>query len=47
MPFIGGDGGPTVGADGTVYVASGSTITAIAPDGSIRWTFTDPATVRA
>ncbi len=28
--------------DGTVYVASGSTITAIAPDGSIRWAFTDP-----
>ena len=30
VPFIGGDGGPTVGADGTVYVASGSTITATA-----------------
>ena len=42
VPFVGGDGGPTVGADGTVYVASGSTITAIAPDGSIRWAFTDP-----
>ena len=38
----GGDGGPTVGQDGTVYVAGGSTITAIAPDGSIRWRYTDP-----
>jgi outer membrane protein assembly factor BamB len=40
---IGADGGPSIGPDGTVYVASMSTITAIAPDGSIRWTFTEPS----
>ena len=37
-------GGPSIGLDGTAYVASGSTITAIAPDGSIRWTYTEPST---
>jgi outer membrane protein assembly factor BamB len=41
---IGADGGPTVGPDGTVYVASIGTITAIAPDGSVRWRFTEPST---
>jgi hypothetical protein len=40
---VGGSGGPSVGADGTVYVASMSTVTAIAPDGSIRWSFTEPS----
>jgi outer membrane protein assembly factor BamB len=40
---VAGSGGPSIGADGSVYVASVGTITAIAPGGSIRWTFTDPA----
>ena len=40
---IGADGGPSIGPDGTVYVASMNTITAIAPNGSIRWTFTEPS----
>ena len=35
-------GPPSVGADGTVYVADSSTITALNPDGSLKWTFTDP-----
>jgi outer membrane protein assembly factor BamB len=39
----GADGGPSIGLDGTVYVASMSTITAIAPNGSIRWRFTEPS----
>ena len=43
VPGVGGSGGPSIGADGTVYVASMSTITAIAPNGSIRWTFTEPS----
>ena len=43
VPFVGGSGGPSIGADGTVYVASMSTITAIAADGSIRWSFTEPS----
>ena len=43
VPSAGPDGGPSIGADGTAYVASGSRITAIAPDGSIRWTFTEPS----
>jgi hypothetical protein len=43
MPSIGSDGGPSIGADGTVYVASLSTITAIAPDGSIKWSYTEPS----
>src|SRR4029078_5285417 len=38
----GGDGGPTVGQDGTGDVAGGSTIKAIVSDGSIRWRYTDP-----
>jgi outer membrane protein assembly factor BamB len=40
---IGAGGGPSIGPDGTTYVASMSTITAIAPNGSIRWTFTEPS----
>ena len=43
VPSAGPDGGPSIGADGTAYVASGSRTTAIAPDGSIRWTFTEPS----
>ena len=43
VPSVGPDGGPSIGADGTVYVASMSTITAIAADGSIKWTFTEPS----
>ena len=39
---MGAYGGPSIGADGTTYVGDGSTITAIAPDGSIRWTYTEP-----
>jgi hypothetical protein len=40
---VGADGGPSIGTDGTVYVASMNTITAISPDGSIRWRFTEPS----
>jgi outer membrane protein assembly factor BamB len=43
VPFVGGGGGPSIGADGTVYVASMNTITAMAADGSIRWSFTEPS----
>ena len=43
VPSVGGSGGPSIGADGTVYVASMSTVTAIAPDGSIKWRFTEPS----
>jgi hypothetical protein len=39
----GASGGPSIGADGTVYVASMSTVTAIAANGSVRWTFTEPS----
>ena len=35
-------GPPSVGADGTVYVADSSTITAINPDGSLKWAFDEP-----
>ena len=35
-------GPPSIGLDGTVYVADSSTITAINPDGSLKWTFTEP-----
>jgi hypothetical protein len=38
-----GADGLSIGADGTVYVGSMNTITAIASDGSIRWTFTEPS----
>ncbi len=44
VPSVGGSGGPSIGADGTAYVASMSTLTAIAADGSIRWSFTEPST---
>jgi outer membrane protein assembly factor BamB len=40
---VGGEGGPSIGPDGTTYVASGNRITAIAPNGSIRWTYTEPS----
>ena len=40
---VASEGGPSIGADGTTYVASGSTITAIASNGSIRWTYTEPS----
>ena len=39
---VAGEGGPSIGAEGTTYVASGNRITAIAPNGSIRWTYTEP-----
>jgi len=39
----GGEGGPSIGSDGTVYVASGNRITAITPKGTIRWTYTEPS----
>ena len=35
-------GPPSIGLDGTVYVADSSTITAINPNGSLKWTFTEP-----
>jgi outer membrane protein assembly factor BamB len=38
-----GADGLSIGADGTVYVGSMNTITAIAPNGSVRWTFTEPS----
>ena len=43
VPSVGGSGGPSIGADGTVYVASMSTVTAIAANGSIKWSFTEPS----
>jgi outer membrane protein assembly factor BamB len=43
VPSVGGDGGPSIGPDGTTYVASGNTVTAIAASGSTRWTFTEPS----
>jgi len=39
----GSSGPPSIGADGTTYVASMSTISAIAPDGAIKWEFTEPS----
>ena len=33
---------PSIGADGTVYVASGSTIYSLAANGKLKWTFTEP-----
>ena len=38
-----GADGLSIGPDGTVYAGSMSTITAIAPNGSIRWTYTEPS----
>jgi hypothetical protein len=43
VQYAGGDGSPSIGSDGTVYVASMNTIKAISPDGSIRWAFTEPS----
>ena len=43
VPAVGSSGGPSIGADGTVYVASMSTVTAIAANGSIKWSFTEPS----
>ena len=43
VPSVGSYGGPSIGPDGTTYVGDGSRITAIAPNGSIRWTFTEPS----
>src|SRR5581483_8606596 len=43
QPGAGGDGVPSIGPDGTVYVAAGSTVTAIAPDGAVKWRFTEPS----
>jgi hypothetical protein len=43
VPSVGGGGGPSIGADGTVYVASMNTVTAIAANGSIKWRFTEPS----
>ena len=42
--FQGGypSGPVAVGADSTTYIASGSTIQAISPSGTLRWQFTDP-----
>jgi hypothetical protein len=39
---VAGEGGPSIGADGTTYVASGNRITAISRNGAIRWTYTEP-----
>ena len=41
VPAVGGDGGPSIGPDGTVYVGRDNRVTAVAPDGTIRWTFVD------
>src|SRR5918994_1057931 len=43
VPSVGSEGGPSFGADGTAYVAAGSTIRAIAPNGTIRWSYTEPS----
>src|SRR5436190_8772972 len=40
---MGADGRPSIGADGTVYVAAGGTIFALAPDGTLKWSFTEPS----
>ena len=41
VPAVGGDGGPSIGPDGTVYVGRDNRVTAIASDGTVRWTFVD------
>src|SRR4051812_37640614 len=38
-----GADGLSIGADGTVYVGSMNTITAIAANGAVRWSFTEPS----
>jgi len=40
---VAGEGGPSIGPDGTTYVAAGSQITAIGPKGLIKWTYTEPS----
>ena len=42
VPAVGGDGGPSIGPDGTVYVGRMDRVTAVAPDGTVRWTFVEP-----
>ncbi len=42
VPSVGSYGGPSIGPDGTTYVGDGDRTTAIAPDGSIRWTYIEP-----
>jgi len=39
---LGPSGPPAIGPDGTIFVASGNLIAALAPDGALRWQFTDP-----
>ncbi|HEV8198453.1 MAG TPA: PQQ-binding-like beta-propeller repeat protein, partial [Candidatus Polarisedimenticolia bacterium] len=39
---LGASGPPAIGPDGSIFVASGNLIAAFAPDGSLRWQFTDP-----
>jgi len=36
-------GPPSIGTDGTVYVAASNTIYAISSDGALKWSFTEPA----
>jgi outer membrane protein assembly factor BamB len=36
-------GPPSIGADGTIYVAASNTIYAIASGGALKWSFTEPA----
>jgi hypothetical protein len=43
VPGIAGSSAPSFGADGTVYVGEMNRITAVAPDGTIRWTFDEPS----
>ena len=43
VPGVGGEGGPSIGPDGTVYVGLGNRITAVAPDGTTRWTYVEPS----
>jgi outer membrane protein assembly factor BamB len=43
VPFAGGAGVPSFGADGTLYVSNGPSIKAYAPDGTLKWTFTEPS----
>lgn len=38
--FAGGP--PSVGADGSVYLGDSTTVTALASDGALKWTFTHP-----
>ena len=36
-------GPPSIGTDGTVYVAAGNTIYAVSSNGALKWSFTEPA----